>query len=82
MERHDLSLRGLAELAGVNPMFLSKVLRGAEGKTASPQMAEKVAAALGLPPYYFPEARRGWVMDRLHDDPKLIEHLFDDLYRT
>ena len=61
---------------GVDPGFLSRVLRG-QGKRPSAALARRVAEALELPPDYFLEARRGAVAERLAQDPELVNEIFD-----
>lgn len=58
---------------------LSRVLRGANYKSASAGLARRVAGALGLESDYFPEAREGYVIERIRHDPRLRDDLFDRL---
>ncbi len=79
LRERDMSGRALAHRAGVNPSHLSRVLRRASYKTASGELARKVAKALGLPPDYFPEFREAAVMERIRRDPALRDRLYDRL---
>jgi len=78
LTERGMSLRALAGRAGVSASYLSRVLRHAEYKTAGPELARKVALALGLPKDYFLEFREGFVIDRVRADAQLR----DQLYRT
>ncbi len=48
-------------------------------KTAGPELARRVAIALGLPPDYFPEYRTGFVLERLRTDAVLCDELYAKL---
>src|SRR5688572_24610170 len=73
------SIRRLALEAGVERGYLWKVIRRRGYKTPSLRMAESVAAALGLPPDYFPEYRERLVIDRMKADPEARDDVFDRL---
>jgi transcriptional regulator with XRE-family HTH domain len=53
------SIRELARRAGVTDVHLSRVLRRANYKTPSAELARRVAVALELPDDYFLEFGRG-----------------------
>ena len=74
-----LSIRALARAAGVTDAHLSRVLRGVNYKTASPDLARRVAIALDLPADFFPEYREGVVIDGVKNDPKLRDSLYKQL---
>jgi transcriptional regulator with XRE-family HTH domain len=76
LEERGMSIRALAVKVEVNPSHLSRVLRQANYKSVSRELARRVALALNRPEDYFPEYREAYVIDRIHDDPKLR----DDLY--
>lgn len=69
-------MRELARRAQIDSSHLSRVLRGVNYKSPSPQLARKVAIALNLPPDYFPEFREGFVLDRIRADKALRERLY------
>jgi len=61
LRERRMSLRALARAVGVDVAHLSRTLRaGARPPTAA--LTERVAAALDLPPHYFPE-----LTDRVFD---------------
>ena len=74
-----LTLRALARAAGVDHGHLSRVLRHERAKTAGPDLAGRVAEALGLPRDFFPEYRESAVIDRLRRDGDLRDELYDRL---
>ena len=77
LEEHGLSIRAIARAADVDPAHLSRVLRGARGKTPSPSLARRVAEALGLPTDYFPEWREAVIVERIREDPRLRDRIYD-----
>lgn len=79
LKDNGLTLRGLARAAGVDHGHLSRVLRHERGKTAGPDLAGRVAEALGLPRDFFPEYRESAVIDRLRRDGDLRDELYDRL---
>jgi transcriptional regulator with XRE-family HTH domain len=79
LRERGLSIRALARASGVTDAHLSRVLRGANYKSASPDLARRVAVALNLPKDYFPEYREGFVIDRIKRDPKLRDRLYEQL---
>lgn len=82
IEDRGLSIRAVARSAEVDPGHLSRVLRGARGKTVSPELAARVAKSLGLPEDYFPEWREAIIVDRIHKDPKLRDQIYDQIRRV
>jgi hypothetical protein len=48
-------------------------------KTASADLARRVAVALGLPPDYFPEFREAFVVEHIRRDADLRERLYKQL---
>ena len=81
LRERGLSLRALAREVGVTNGHLSRVLRRVNYKTAGPELARRVAIALGLPPDYFPEYRTGFVLERLRTDAVLCDELYAKLTR-
>lgn len=73
------ALAGSLKPKPVNPSHLSRALRGADYKAPGPDLARRVALALGLPGDYFPEAREGFVIDRVRADGELRDRLYDEL---
>lgn len=82
LKARDLSIRAVARMAEIDPTHLSRVLRGARGKTASPDLTRRVAEALGLPADYFPEWREAAILDRVRDDPALRDEIYDRISKT
>ena len=74
-----MSVRALENAVGLSHGFLSRVLRQRDYKTPSPDLTRRVAQPLGLPPDFFPEAREGFVCERVRCDAKLRERLYDEL---
>jgi transcriptional regulator with XRE-family HTH domain len=81
LRERGISLRALARQIGISDSHLSRVVRKADYKTASPELTSKVAAALGLPPDYFPEFREAYVLERIRSDAKLRNELYARLKR-
>ena len=76
-----MSIRALARAVGVNQSHLSRVL-GAEGsRPASRELAAALATALDLPTDYFPEFRRGVVIEALDADQHLRDRIYDSIKR-
>lgn len=81
LKERGMSIRALAREAGVTNAHLSRVLRHANYKAPSVELARRVSAALGLPPDYFPEFREGTVVDAIRSNPALRDRLFNRLSR-
>jgi transcriptional regulator with XRE-family HTH domain len=79
LAERELTLRALAEQVGVHPSHLSRVLRQVGYKTPGPELARKVAVALDLPDDYFPEYREGFVIERIQQDARVRERLYDEM---
>lgn len=63
LREREMSLRSLAQMVGVGNDHLSRVLRGARGKSPS-DLVRRVSRALNLPADFFPEARAAFVAER------------------
>lgn len=81
LKERGWSIRRLALEAGVERGYLWKVIHRRRHKTPSARMAESVAAALGLPPDYFPEYRESIVIDSVKRDSKARDEAFDRLVK-
>lgn len=68
------SRRQLADAAGVDVGYLSRILSGDRPLTVA--VCEKVASALGLPDDYFMEVRVARLADALMDDPVRLDRLY------
>jgi transcriptional regulator with XRE-family HTH domain len=79
LRERGMSLRGLASEIAISDSHLSRVVRKADYKTASPDLTRRVAVALGLPPDYFPEFREARVVERVKRDAALRNRLYDEL---
>lgn len=77
----QLSLRKVAQRAGVDPAHLSRALRGKGEKHVSGELAGRLAAALELPVDYFPEYREDAVMRAVRADGQLRDRLYRRLGR-
>jgi transcriptional regulator with XRE-family HTH domain len=82
LRERGMSLRALAREIGISDSHLSRVVRRANYKTASPELTSRVASALGLPRDYFPEFREAYVVDRVRSDAKLRNELYSRLSRV
>lgn len=82
LRERGLSIRALARAVGVTDSHLSRVMRHANYKTPGPELARRVATALGLPPDYFPEYRKGFVLERIRTDAVLRDELYAKLTGT
>lgn len=76
LAERNLSIRALARSAGVTDAHLSRVLRRSAYKTASGDLARRVATALGLPEDYFPEYREAYVIERVRQEERLRDSLY------
>jgi lambda repressor-like predicted transcriptional regulator len=76
LRERGLSIRALAREVGVTDGHLSRVLRRVNYNTPGPELARRVAIALGLPPDYFPEYRKGFVLERIRTDAVLCDELY------
>jgi transcriptional regulator with XRE-family HTH domain len=79
LDERGISLRMLAKEVGVSDSHLSRALRRADYKRASPQLMTRIASALGLPHDYFPEVREATVIDRITSDAGLRDELYERL---
>jgi transcriptional regulator with XRE-family HTH domain len=81
MRDRGISTTRLAREVGVNQSHLSRVLRGANRKTVSGELAERIAVELGLPSDWFPETRQARLFAVLRADDVLRDRLYDELVR-
>jgi transcriptional regulator with XRE-family HTH domain len=79
LRERGMSIRALASTVGVSDSHLSRVLRRADYKTPSVELATNVARAFGLPADYFPEIREAYVFARVKADSKLRNRLYRQL---
>jgi transcriptional regulator with XRE-family HTH domain len=76
------SQRRLSALVGVDPAYISRAVGDPDGRGPSPELARRVAVALGLPSDYFPEYREAEVIAAVRRDPQLRERLYRTLGRS
>lgn len=76
LRERRMSQRALAKQVGVSDSHLSRAVRRADYKTASPELMSRVAVALGLPEDYFPEFREAFVIEKIRSDPRLRDQLY------
>jgi transcriptional regulator with XRE-family HTH domain len=81
LKEHGMSIRALAAAIGVSDSHLSRVLRRADYKTPSTDLAKRVAEAFGKPADYFPEYREAFVIERIRSDARLRNDLYSRLTR-
>ena len=65
-------------MIGVSQSHLWRVIRRANKKTISGELAERIAVALGLPSDWFPETREARLIQRLRSDSELCDRLYDE----
>jgi hypothetical protein len=58
------------------------VLNRADGKVPSPDLSQRVAAALDLPDDYFPEYRVAAISEAVRRDGQLRDRLYDQISGT
>jgi transcriptional regulator with XRE-family HTH domain len=75
----QMSVLRLAQTVGVSASHLSRALRQTDGKTVSPDLSARIAAALGKPRDYFPEYRQAVVVQALLDDQTQCDRVYDEL---
>jgi transcriptional regulator with XRE-family HTH domain len=73
------SLRWLAREMDREVSFLSRALRGADGKAASPALLSEIAATLRVDADWFAGVREAKVIESVREDSQLRERLFEEL---
>lgn len=76
LQERDLSMRQLAARADVNVSHLSRLVNGKAGRSATGELAIKLARALELPDDYFPETREQMVIEAVRTDAALRESVY------
>lgn len=79
LSERQISLRILASKLGLDHSFLSRAVRGADGKVLTPDLVRRIADELALPPEHFVEVREALVIERIRADGELRDRLYDDL---
>lgn len=79
LAERELSANRLAQLIGVSQPFLSRVMRGADYKTPSPGLMSAVSEHFELPEDYWREVREAYVVERLRENPKELDRIYDEL---
>jgi transcriptional regulator with XRE-family HTH domain len=79
LRERGMSIRALAAEVGVSDGHLSRVIRGANYKSASGDLAGRVAEAFGLPRDYFPEYREDFVINAMRRDGHVRDATYDRL---
>ncbi len=79
LAERGMSVSQLAERVGVSQSHFSRILRKADYRSASGDLARRVALALELPEDYFPEFRERFVIDAVRQDPELRDRLYRQL---
>jgi transcriptional regulator with XRE-family HTH domain len=78
----DMSQRALAELVGVQQSHLSRLSRRIDSQNRpSLALMQKIADALDLRADYFREFREATVIEKLRDDPPLLNRLYRRMRR-
>src|SRR5437667_3127806 len=81
LAERKLSLRALAREMDIGPDHLSRVVSGARGKRPTADLVRRTSNALGLPEDYFLEARLAIVIERLEEDPALVDRIYARIKR-
>lgn len=76
LEARGLTVAGLAKKVGVTRAHLSRALRGADKKKISPDLARRIAEALGLHYAFFAEYREGRAIKAIRHDPELRDRVY------
>ena len=79
LSERGITVGGLARDVGVTQPHLWRVLHRQNYKTASADLAGKVAVALGLPRDYWPEYRSGMAIERIKADGGFRDAVFDQM---
>ena len=79
LAERQLSLRSLAARLGLDHGFLSRAVRGADGKVLTLELVRRIAAELSMPPDYFVEVREALVIEKVRSDGELRDRLYGDL---
>jgi transcriptional regulator with XRE-family HTH domain len=79
LQENGWSIRRLSRETGVTDAHLSRVLRRAAYKTASGELARRIAIAFGLPEDYFPEFREAFVIDQIKRNSGLRDEIYGRL---
>jgi transcriptional regulator with XRE-family HTH domain len=79
LDERQISLRALATRLGLDHSFLSRAVRGADGKVLTLELVRRIAAELSIPPDYFAEVREALVIEKVRSDGELRDRLYADL---
>lgn len=79
--RPETSLRALAREAEVSPGYLSRVVRGKDGKQPSPELLRRLSSAFSLPEDYFHESRVVRIVTWIEADGRLAEEIYHRVTR-
>ena len=81
LAERGMSLRALGRAAGVDIGLLSRILRRRDYKTATGDVARRIASSLDLPDDYFPEYREAIVATAARTDAELRDKLYRSIAR-
>lgn len=79
LDERQISLRALATRLELDHSFLSRAVRGADGKVLTLELVHRIAAELSIPPDYFVEVREALVIEKIRSDGALRDRLHSDL---
>lgn len=79
LDERGISLRSLATRLELDHGFLSRAVRGADGKVLTLELVRRIAAEFSLPPDYFVEVREALVIEKIRSDGELRDRLYSDL---
>jgi len=77
LTKRRMSVRALAEEIDFSAPFVQRVVQGTKPPTT--RLVAAVCHALDLPEGYFAEAREASVVERVRNDPRLRDRLYDSL---
>jgi transcriptional regulator with XRE-family HTH domain len=80
-QKQPRSLRSLALELDLPVSYLSRAIRGVDGKRASPQLLGRLADTLGVAPHWFAAVREAEVVEAIKRDGELRDRLFGELQR-
>jgi|GEM_PF-6815860 len=79
LDERQVSLRSMATRLELDHSFLSRAVRGADGKVLTLELIHRIAAELSIPPDHFVEVREALVIEKIRSDGALRDRLHSDL---
>jgi hypothetical protein len=79
LSERRMSLRALATRLDLDHGFLSRAVRGADGKVLTLELMRRIASELSVPASHFAEVREALVIEQIRSDGGLRDRLHTDL---